>query len=104
MGLAFFVANYFLYIAFLQEHYLFYFILLFLTAYFIQLDVKLSLVIIIICSFIFEYLDVYIFYSYLYLDINEFYIYVGGEVIYILSILHAFVFFLGYNRKKYLLG
>ena len=62
----------------------------------------LALFLILIGPFLLNYFDNEIFNIYLFFDWNHLYYFVGGEVAYILSLLHCFIFFLGYNRKKYL--
>lgn len=101
--------NYLLLVLFLNEYYEVYFIVLGIVAYGIYLQKQTfkyyfytSLIVIIISPFLFEYFDNFIYDIYLYFNINEVYTFVGGEVSYILSFLHSFVFFLGYNRKKHL--
>jgi len=104
------ILSYILLSLFLYEYYIGYFmlmaILLFLymkSNWFLWIkDLLLALVLIFLSPFLFEYFDHEIFETYLFFDLNYFYYFVGGEVTYILSLLHCFIFFLGYNRKKYL--
>jgi hypothetical protein len=102
--------QYYLLSLFTYEHYLSYFISLSILIYyqykqrniFHKKVLYLSLLSIIFSVFLFTYFDNEIFNIYLFLGLEGFYYYLGGEVIYIISLLHAIVFFLGYNRKKYL--
>lgn len=102
MALVVFIVNYILMILFIKEYYIFYFLALFISTYFVKLNPYVTVIIIFISVFTFQYFDDSIYYLYLYFDVNELYTFVGGEVMYILSLLHVFVFFLGYNRRKYL--
>ncbi len=102
MILGIFLVNYVLLILFSKEYYIVYFLILFFTTYMMKSKPTLVIPIILMSPFIFEYFDDFIFSLYLYVDMNAFYTFIGGDIIYLLSILHSFVFFLGYNRKKYL--
>ena len=108
MFILIFFVHYLLLKTFLLELYVVYFISFTILVYiFRQSKVEkpifiFSLCLIILSPFLFEYLDNYIYNLHLFLDYNEQYSFVGGEVTYVLSLLHSIVFFLSYNRKKYL--
>jgi len=110
MPFIFFPLSYISLSLFLYEYYVAYFITIaILTLFYVKSawfplvkNFILSLFFILISPFVFEYFDNEIFNIYLFFDLNHFYYFVGGEVAYILSLLHCFIFFLGYNRKKYL--
>lgn len=77
------------------------FIIIFKSRYFKNIKyIKLYILLIMLSPFLFEYFDNIIYNIYLYFDLDYYYKYVGGEVTYILTILHSFVFFLGYNRQN----
>lgn len=107
MFISLFFTNYILLCLFLEEYYVIYFLsflfLSFIYMKYMHLENKLTLsfysTLIIVSPFLFEYFDTTIFDIYLFLDLNELYRFVGGEVSYFLSVLHSFIFFLGYNRK-----
>ena len=104
------VGHYFLLKLFLQEHYLFYFLGIVLYIYLIlkslflthQKNLYILLLSVFLFSLLFEFFDNEIFDLYLYTDMEKYYSFVGGEVGYILTLLHCIMIFLGYNRKKYL--
>lgn len=97
---------------FLYEYYVVYFItIVILTLFYVKsawLPSRKSFIFalfsILISPFLFEYFDDTIFEIALFFDLNHLYYFVGGEVAYVLSALHCFIFFLSYNGKKYLIG
>lgn len=98
--------HYYLLKLFLLEDYIIYFlsiaILLYISRKFRSKKyiLTLSILCITLSPFLFEYFDNSIYYFYLFLNLNDRYSYVGGEVTYFLSLLHSIVFFLSYNRKN----
>jgi len=103
-----FCINYFLIILFTEGDYFIYFLTLVLAVLLLykksakikKLFMFLILALILFTPFLFQFFDYYIYELYLYLGINHLYVFIGGEVSYILAFLHSFVFFLGYNRKN----
>lgn len=71
----------------------------------IQKGIFIILLLVLIFSpYLFEYFDEEVFETYLFFDLDRYYYFIGGEVSYLLSLLHSIIFFLGYNRKKNLIG
>ena len=93
--------NYFLIVLFLKSYYLIYFVTLGLVAlwvYFIKKRVSkyftfLTVLVLNISTFLFEYFDDDIYDIYLFFNLNEIYTFVGGETIYILALLHSLILF-----------
>jgi len=100
--------NYILTITFLKAFYPIYFSILFFVCYFIykiKFDLKKSIFFVYLflfamSVFLIEYFDLYIFDIYLFLDLEKFYIYVGGSIAYILAILHSIIFFFTAFKKS----
>ena len=103
--------QYVLVVLFLEEFYSLYFFTLF-TALFIYdrfsfentTNLSLGISTLFVTTLLVIFFDDELFDLYLYFDLEHFYIAVNGKVSYILTLLHSIVLFLGYNRKKYLLG
>ena len=58
-----------------------------------KLFIILSILSVNITTFLFEYFDNDIYYLYLFLDLDEIYTPIGGEIVYILVLLHSLILF-----------
>lgn len=112
MFLGLLIGNYILTILFLKSFYLLYFAIVFTFIYFAYkakyknniYHTLVNILIILLTPFLFELFDEFVYELYLYFDLDSIYISVGSLVTYILSAIHAIVFFsiLSYNRKIFL--
>ena len=90
--------NYFLLFCFLYEYYIVYFVSLFFFFYilekiqFKQYTFLSSIILFFLSPFLFEYFDDAIFEVYLFFEADRLYHFIGGEVSYILALLHSFFF------------
>jgi len=84
-------------IFFLKSYYILYFITLFIFAFFTfkikEVNIILYLSVFFITIFMLGYFDETVFDLYLFFDLDRFYIYIGGSIAYILTILHSIIFF-----------
>jgi len=102
------VVNYLLIIFFLNAYYLFYFAVVFFVSYLlykigfggIKYLFLIYLFLFSLSSFLVEHFDVYLFDMYLFFDLEKFYTFVGGGIIYILSVLHSIIFFFSVFKKN----
>jgi len=93
--------NYLLILLFLKSYYAVYFLVLFLAVY-LKYIVKqkrniyikyIYIMAILVSTYLFEYFDNDIYDIYLLLDLNEIYTSIGGDITYILALLHSFILF-----------
>lgn len=101
MLLAILISNYVLIILFLKSFYFLYFTTIFIIAYFLYkfkykkniYFMLIYILIILLTPFLFEIFDEFIYDIYLYLNIDFIYISINNLVTYILSVIHAIVFY-----------
>ena len=100
------LVNYLLVILFLREYYLVYFVLLVMAIIILNIFTlfhkKLFLLSTVLFVLIFFSFENEVFEIYLYCNINNIYTDINSFITPVLIFLHLFIFFLGYNSKKYL--